>query len=177
MNRDLMFNIQNSGEKVGFTTATLYYPLFFLGGFTSDITLGAITSYGTKGSAITDWSKVKSTIQSFIYNNNALIKEGVFSLPNVTNVGNESFYRDFQFALNADRDLNELRINGNVKEIGNSAFLRGSYVIKNANNLDSEISEFNEVTKIGANAFQLMTKNQNLRFSSKLESVGSILFI
>ena len=177
MNHDLMFNIQNSGEKVGFTTATLYYPLFFLGGFTSNITLGAITSYGTKGSAISDWSKVTSTTQSFIYNNNAMIVEGVFSLPNVINVGNESFYRDFQFKSNVDRDLNELRINGNVKEIGNSAFLRGSYVIKNANNLNSEISEFNEVTKIGANAFQLMTKNQNLRFGSKLESVGSGAFI
>lgn len=172
----LMFNAYNSQSKITMSSATAYPPLASLDGFTNNIKVGAIVSYRSKGSTLTDWSKVTEVKQAFIYNNNAYLEEGVFTLNGVQKVDADAFYRS-NFKVIEEQDIKQLNLNNNLNFIGDSAFVSGSYTIKNAASPSDDIAVFNAVTSIGANAFSQVTVSQKLQFGSNLTTVGSKAFI
>lgn len=172
----LMFNAYNSQSRITMSSATAYPPLASLDGFANNIKVGAIISYRSKGSALSDWSKVIETKQAFIFNNNAYLVEGVFNLPSIQVVNSDSFYRA-NFKVIEDQDIKQLNLNNNLKFIGSSAFVSGSYTIKNSASPSDDIAVFNAVTSIDANAFAQVSTSQKLQFGDSLTTVGSKAFI
>lgn len=175
----LMFNLRPSGgdKQVTLGSSTAYpapYPIF---GFVNPVKIGAVCSFRSRGSAFgTDWSKITETFQSNVYDNDANIVNGVFTLPSVVKIGDYTLYHDAQYTVNTDQTINEVRLNASITEIGENAFGRGNYVIKNNSAQADDIATFNNVTSIGNAAFYLMTKPQKLRFSANLKSIGGNAF-
>ena len=175
----LMFNLRPSGGDLQITlgSQTAYPAPYPLSGFVNPVKIGAVCSFRSRGSAFgTDWSKITETFQSNVYDNDANIVNGVFTLPSVLKIGDYTLYHDAQYAVNSDQAINEVRLNANITEIGENAFGRGNYVIKNNSAQADDIAVFNNVTSIGNAAFYLMTRPQKLRFSANLKAIGGNAF-
>ena len=175
----LMFNLRPSGgdKQVTLGSSTAYYAPYPISGFVNPVKIGAVCSFRSIGSTFgTDWSKITETFQSNVYDNDANILNGVFTLPSVVKIGDYTLYHDAQYTVNTDQIINEVRLNANITEIGENAFGRGNYVIKNNSAQADDIATFNNVTSIGNAAFYLMTKPQKLRFSANLKSIGGNAF-
>ena len=175
----LMFNLRPSGgdKQVTLGSSTAYPAPYPISGFVNPVKIGAVCSFRSVGSTFgTDWSKITETFQSNVYDNDANIVNGVFTLPSVIKVGDYTLYHDAQYTINSAQVINEVRLNANITEIGENAFGRGNYVIKNNSTQADDIATFNNVTSIGNAAFYLMTKPQKLRFSANLKSIGGNAF-
>lgn len=175
----LMFNLRPSGgnQQITLGSATAYPAPYSLSGFGTNITIGAVCSFRSRGSAFgTDWTKITETIASCVYDNEANIVSGVFTMPSVLKIGDYTLFHNTEYVVNADQTINEVRLNANVTEIGEQAFNRGNYVVKNNGAPAADIAVFNAVTSVGNGAFYLMTRAQKLQFSSNLKSVGSNAF-
>lgn len=174
----LMFNLSNRETLVNMSSATAYYPIYSLKGFTSNVKIGAIISYRSKGSAFeTEWAKITETYQAFVFNNNAYINNSVFALPSVRALGDHTLYRDDSYySENLEQAIDQVSLNSGVVTIGDSVFNRGNYRVVNASDPSADRAVFNSVISIGANAFYMMTRSQTLQFGGNLKSVGSACF-
>lgn len=174
----LMFNLTNSESMIGMNSSTAYAILTLLNGFdsASRVKLGAIASYRSKGSGITSWAKVLEVEKAFVYYNNINVIDGVFTLPNVQIVGDQSFYTDQTFTANADVTFTKLYLNGSVTKFGDEAFARTKFSIHNASNSSADRATFSNVTEIGNKAFFQTEVSQTLEFGNRLSKVGAQAF-
>lgn len=174
----LMFNLTNGESRIGMNSQTAYAILTVLNGFdsASRVKLGAIASYRSKGSGITSWAKVLEVEKAFVYYNNVNTIDGVFTLPNVQIVGDQSFYTDLTFTANADVTFTKLYLNGGVTKFGDEAFARTKFSIHNVSNSSADRAIFSNVTEVGNKAFFQTNVSQTLEFGNSLSKVGAQAF-
>ena len=175
----LMFNLTSSTSGgVNMGSATVFNIPYAMFGFSSPIKVGALCSYRSKGNAFGDgWNYINDIAFAFIYNNNANIVDGYFTLPGVQVVGEGAFYHGNEYISNNDSAIQEVRLNSNITAIGDNAFNRCDFKIVNTTDPSADIAVFNGVESIGARAFYLPVSTElAFRFGNNLKSVGASAF-